>query len=371
MKQLISQLNQFPGRYGAEIRFTLRITVAALITYAIVLALEIPQGFWAVITAVLVVQANLGGSLKFAADRFIGTLSGAVVGVIAMMLIAHTSPLTQAASMVIALLPLGFIAALNQSMRIAPLTALIVMLVATHSDPISSAIERIAGIVIGDVVGVLVALLFLPARASNQLTDATGELLAGLAALADLLRRGLAGEQIGNDIHRQHESLRKTLKKIDDYADAARRERHHHLWSGPEPEPLVRTVNRLRNDLITLGRVANGMAADQRTIPIPSLAQAVDAVMVAGRDFLTEAGHRIKEGGIGPSLEAFAAALDLLKAERASIRRGPRAGEIDRETAATLSVLVFSFEQFEKDAADLAARVNEMAGPVAKTDGRT
>lgn len=368
MKKQIGRLIAMLGRHVSEFRFALRMTVAALLTYAVVIGLGLPQGFWAVITAVLVVQANLGGSIKVAIDRFVGTLSGAVVGVVAMMTIAHTSTQAQVASIVLALLPLGFVAAMKPNMRVAPLTALIVMLVASHSDPVSSAIERVIEIFIGDVVGVSVALFFLPARASNQLAEAIGKLLGELGELTGLLRRGMAGEAVAGRVHMQHVTLRSLLKKIDDVADAAKRERYHHVSSGPEPEPLVRTANRVRNDLITLGRVVNSAPAGQGRIPVATLASAADAVMVEAEVFLRETGKRLTSRLPSASLDGFSKALDLFKVERASVRRGAQAAGVSPETAATLSVLIFCFEQFATDARDLKARVDEWAGVVVEDD---
>mgnify|MGYP002382466139 CR=1 FL=1 len=50
----------------------LRMTASSLAAFALATLLHLPQGFWAVITALIVTQANVGGSLKAAFDRFVG-----------------------------------------------------------------------------------------------------------------------------------------------------------------------------------------------------------------------------------------------------------------------------------------------------------
>ena len=47
----------------AELQFGARITVAGLAAFALAQLVSLPQGYWAVFTAVLVTQASVGGSL--------------------------------------------------------------------------------------------------------------------------------------------------------------------------------------------------------------------------------------------------------------------------------------------------------------------
>lgn len=43
-----------------RLRLAIQTTIAACLSYVIVDALGMPQGFWAVMTAILVTQANVG-----------------------------------------------------------------------------------------------------------------------------------------------------------------------------------------------------------------------------------------------------------------------------------------------------------------------
>jgi uncharacterized membrane protein YccC len=68
-----------------QLRLCLRVTVAALLSYILGKSLNIPLGgLWAVLTAVVVTQMSVGGSLKATIKYLTGTLGGAVyAGVIA------------------------------------------------------------------------------------------------------------------------------------------------------------------------------------------------------------------------------------------------------------------------------------------------
>ena len=71
---------RLPSRHGPKAVQALRMTVSSLGAFALAQALALPQGFWAVIAALIVTQSIAGGSLKAALDRFIGSVFGAVYG---------------------------------------------------------------------------------------------------------------------------------------------------------------------------------------------------------------------------------------------------------------------------------------------------
>jgi uncharacterized membrane protein YccC len=62
-----------------QLRLCVRVTVAALLSYVLGKSLNIPLGgLWAVLTAVVVTQVSVGGSLKATIEYLTGTLGGVV-----------------------------------------------------------------------------------------------------------------------------------------------------------------------------------------------------------------------------------------------------------------------------------------------------
>ena len=98
----------------------LRMTASSLAAFVVAEALGLPQGFWAVITALIVTQSNVGGSLKAALDRFVGSLLGAVYGSAVAFMIPHADELARAAALIVAVAPLSFMAAYSAGFRVAP-----------------------------------------------------------------------------------------------------------------------------------------------------------------------------------------------------------------------------------------------------------
>jgi len=64
-------------RHLAELRLSLRMTVAGVAAFALGQLLGLPQAYWAVLTAVIVMQANVGASFEASPAIFSETRSGA------------------------------------------------------------------------------------------------------------------------------------------------------------------------------------------------------------------------------------------------------------------------------------------------------
>src|SRR5262249_52752073 len=65
--------------HATQLRLCLRVTVSVLASFILAQFLAVPlAGLWAVLTAVVVTQTSIGGSLKATVEYFVGTLGGAV-----------------------------------------------------------------------------------------------------------------------------------------------------------------------------------------------------------------------------------------------------------------------------------------------------
>src|SRR3546814_17771481 len=75
---IVAAARRWPTRYRGEMVHAARMTAATITAYVSVYALGLSEGLWAVITAIVVTQSSIGGSLKAAFDQFAGSLFGAV-----------------------------------------------------------------------------------------------------------------------------------------------------------------------------------------------------------------------------------------------------------------------------------------------------
>src|SRR5262245_5336251 len=181
------------GPYRAQWRFCLRMTAAALLAFALAQIWNIPlNGLWAVLTAVVVTQMSVGGSLHATTQYLLGTIGGAIYTATIGVLIPHTTTLALAGVLALTIAPLAFAAAVNPSFRSAPFTGAIVLPIAGQvgEGPIESALYRLFEVALGGGVAVVVSLLVLPQRAYGLGLDAAARLLDLLAQLLLKLRVG-------------------------------------------------------------------------------------------------------------------------------------------------------------------------------------
>ena len=112
-------------------RFCVRMTVSGLAAFAVAQALQIPlQGLWVIITAIVVTQMSAGGSVRATLEYIIGTVGGAIYGAIIGVLVPHNTVPTEAFILALAIAPLALVAASNPNFRVAPFSAVLVILIA-------------------------------------------------------------------------------------------------------------------------------------------------------------------------------------------------------------------------------------------------
>jgi uncharacterized membrane protein YccC len=337
------------SRRKAELRHGLRIAVAGMLSYVAAESIGLAQGYWAVFTAVLVVQGSVGGSWKAAIDRLAGTLMGAIYGVAIAVLVPHDSVVTLGVALAISLTPLALVAALYPSYRVAPITAVILLLGSSASaeSPVVAAMLRTTEVTLGGFIGVAVSMFVLPARAHALLGNAANRVLQRLAdLLADLLR-GFVAPVAYPDIVALHDAVRVSLTALENISDEAAREKRNYLTEDADPEPVTRTLRRVRHDLVLIGRLAAEPLPDTIARVLEPKLTAFAGVAIP---FLRATGEAFANRRAPPPLDDFNdAARDMLAAMQ------------DIKGEERLIALAFGFEQLQLNLADLVRRAGEFA----------
>ncbi len=348
------------ARYRTEAKLTVRMSAAALITFAVAHLIGLTQIYWAVLTAVIVTQASVGGSLKAMIDRFVGTIGGAGWGVAVTLAIPHQSMLATGLALAVALVPLAAVVAFRPHYRIAPVTAAIVLLAYPNQGGgvVEAALERVMEIGLGSIIALGVALLVSPARAQDLLCAAGRDALALMADQVELLLGGGAGPPDPAAVQALHDRIRTTIERAAVIADEAARERRSYITDAPDPEPLVRTLRRLSHDLVIIARAL--------TLPLPEtaaarLAQPVAAVAAALPAALNDIGRALASRTAPPDPTAVAGALASFEAALAALRREGVTRELPEEAVERIFGLAFGFEQIGRNLSELAGRVGELA----------
>jgi uncharacterized membrane protein YccC len=348
-------------RHRVQLALSIRVTIAALVALALAQLLQLPLPLWAVLTAVIVTQMSVGRSLMATFDYLVGTLGGAVYGGAIGVLIPHASEIALLAVLALAVTPLAFIAAINPRFSVAPITAIIVLLIPTmtHASPFASALDRVIEVALGGVTGLVVSFLLLPASAHPQVVEAAARTLDEMARALGAL---LAGVTQGLDVealHRIQDGIGQALVHMNVVGAEAERERSTRLAAGPDTGPLLRTLLRLRHDLVIIGRAA--------TIPLPEplmsrVAAPLAQIGKAFADYFRAGGAALQAGRSPPSLEAVASALDAYAAEIAALRREGLTRSLPGDVAERFFALGFALEQMHSNFKDLERCAGEWAG---------
>ena len=121
----------------------------------------LPQGYWAAISALVVMGADVGETFKASRDRLIGTAVGAVTGGIFAFFGRRHVVWFAVAVCVTALV--CEVLDLKQSLRLAGVTVAIIMLTGESASPLPTIIHRFLEVSLGIVVALSVSVL--PPRA--------------------------------------------------------------------------------------------------------------------------------------------------------------------------------------------------------------
>ena len=351
-----------------QLALSIRVTIAAVVSLALSLMLQLRLPLWAVLTAVIVTQMSVGRSLKATFDYFLGTLGGAIYGGTIGVLIPHASEIALLPVLALAVAPLAFIAAINPRFSAAPITAIIVLLVPlmTQASQIASVLDRVLEVGLGGATGFVVSYLLLPSNAHLLVIAAAAQTLDQMARALDELLAGLSQGLDMDSLHRIQDGIGQALVQLNVVGADAEHERSAGLAAGPDTGPLLRTLLRLRHDLVMIGRTAISPLPDAISMRLePPMAH----VGVAFTTYLRASGATLQLGGDPPSLSGVELAHDGFNAEVAAVRRDGLARNLPGDAAECFFALGFAFEQMHNNLKDLKRCVAEWAGP-SKEGGR-
>ena len=343
----------------AEARHALRVTAAALAAFVLARSLSLPQGYWAVFTAVIVVQTSIGGTLSASIDRMIGTVTGAAVGGVLLWL--HQSwDLNLNVAVGIAVASTAFLATLRPDLKVAPITAVIMLISpsVTPEGPALAAVLRVAEIALGSVIGVAATLLIFPARAHAIAAAKAESALLLLAELAERLAERIGGGPDDPRLYPLHAGIRAALGQVEAALTDAARERSSRLSDHPLPDGLSRVLWRIRNDVTLVARTS----AD----PMPEavwarLEPAAQAMLRASAEEMRAVGALVR-AGVGPvDRSRLELEHQTFQDTVEGLRRDGLTRVLNFDAAGQVFGLAYALEALYRNLSDLA---NRAAAPV-------
>jgi uncharacterized membrane protein YccC len=336
--------------HKAAARAAIRATVAGVLSYAVTALFGLPEPYWAVMSTLLVIQSTVGASLQSSFDRLAGTIGGVVYGGFVGWLIPGHDAQSILLALAVALVPLTLLAAFSSRYRIAPVTAVIALILPREVDtgPVQFAFERTIEVGIGGLVAVAVAFLVLPARGRRLLAEAAA---AVFRALADTLSALGTATPDNTAIAALLAAVDAKRKALDDAATETQRERRMHLTDDPDPAPLILATNRIRTDIVMLFR------ATRAPFPEP-VRERLDPLLVRvtgeATSYLRALADAVETEGALPQPDGLRTALAECSAQLGAVRSAALSQSLANDVVERLFSLGFAVEQLADNLIALA-----------------
>jgi uncharacterized membrane protein YccC len=158
-----------------------KTAIAGLISLYVTNLFHLPQGYWAAITALIVMQSNVGATLAASRTRLAGTAVGAMVGGLFVALFG-TNTLAFALAVAIAFFVCDSLR-LAESQRLATVTVAIIMLIASTSSAWVIALHRFSEVALGILIALLVSLTLWPNHARRSVRQGLADTLEKISQL--------------------------------------------------------------------------------------------------------------------------------------------------------------------------------------------
>jgi hypothetical protein len=239
-------------------------------------------------------------------------------------------------------------------------TAIIVLLVPgmQHVSPAASALDRVLEVTVGGAVGFIVSFLLFPSRAHAITIQAAADMLDLLADALSKFLEDHTRELDQADRQRIHDGIAAALTRLNATGAEAEHERNARLTSGPDTGPLLRTLLRLRHDIVMLGRAVGCELPEEVAA---RLAEPLRNVETAGRDFLRASGAALRTQTPPPALDAVEIAFRQYIDEFGAVRREGLTREMKIEAAERFFALGFALEQLREHLFEVHRVVGEWA----------
>lgn len=167
-----------------------KTALAAALCWWLALRFGWRDGYWGSISAIIVLQSNVGATVSASRDRLLGTLIGAALG-FAFSLFGAL-PWNFILAILAAIIVCGLLGLRNSS-RLAGVTIAIIMLVGNDGPRLELAADRVFEVIMGIIVALVVTTLIFPDRARLRLRDGLAQEFLQLGNLFEAILEGFHG----------------------------------------------------------------------------------------------------------------------------------------------------------------------------------
>jgi uncharacterized membrane protein YccC len=203
-----------------------KTALAAALCWWLALLFGLHDGYWGSISAIIVLQSNVGATVTASRDRLLGTVIGALLGF--GFSLFGPPLLSYILALLVAIVACGLMGLRNSS-RLAGVTITIIMLVHREGSHWRLAMDRVSEVLLGIVVALAVSTFVLPDRARLRLRDGLAAEFLALGALFEVIFAGFRGAPAEN-ASTLREDVEAMLRGNDQLLEASRSEPSGEGW---------------------------------------------------------------------------------------------------------------------------------------------
>ncbi|MBY0525284.1 MAG: FUSC family protein [Gemmataceae bacterium] len=344
-------------------KHALKTAIAAALTllfYRILALSDTSNEIWAVVSAVIVMQSNLGSSFKASANRIQGTAIGALIGVLSAWLVG------------VNILSLGMAVGLTvlvcsrlnwpESLRLAGATTAVVMLGVRGSAPWEMGWQRFLDIVTGIGMALAVQILVLPSRAGRELRHALADTLRTCGEFYRTAATAyLDGDYVPTKVEAVREASRLELRRALDLLQDVKSEPMGHREEDAALPMLVGQVQDSRVRVLAVDAAARDRLQDAYYLKLePHLTRLIQ-VSADAFAWLAQAMRGEQDLPPRPDLEQAVAAVD---AEFARLRQQHATREFSIDEVLRFCTFYFSVRALARDLQTMAERLRPGDGRI-------
>jgi uncharacterized membrane protein YccC len=197
-----------------------KTALAAALCWWLALRFGLHDGYWGSISAIIVLQSNVGSTVNASRDRILGTLIGSILGF--SFSLFGALPWNYILAVLAAVIVCGLLS-LRSSSRLAGVTITIIMLVQKPGPKWSLALDRVGEVMLGIVVALAVTTLVFPDRARLRLRDGLAQEFLVLGGFFEAILQGFRGAPAEN-LPSMREDALAMLRGNNQLLEAARHE---------------------------------------------------------------------------------------------------------------------------------------------------
>ncbi len=285
----------------------IKTAVAAVISLYATGFFHLPQGYWAAITALIVMQSNVGATLNASRTRLAGTVVGALVGGLFAALFGMNM-LGFALAVTIAFFICDLLH-LAESQRLATVTVAIIMLIGHTSSAWVIALHRFTEVALGILVALLVSLTLWPNHARRSVRQGLAGTLLKLSALYRAVMGRYLGEETASTEGLKSE-VSAAIRKNSDLLQFALQESFGPMKERESLAVLAQLVERIFQAMETLESAVRDSSSDTYFRDFETGLRRLEQAIAAALDGLSKSVAAGKLCSDWPDLPAVIASLD-------------------------------------------------------------